>query len=67
MFRCNNSVCVESKHLCDYSDDCGDRTDEDNCGEISQRPWKQRDLNLEISTCSVLEQSKWKKKKKKDS
>lgn len=46
MFRCNNSVCVESKHLCDYSDDCGDRSDENDCGEISQRSWQQRDLNF---------------------
>lgn len=36
MFKCNNSVCVEKNHLCDYSDDCGDDSDENNCGEISQ-------------------------------
>ncbi|TNM98369.1 hypothetical protein fugu_014615 [Takifugu bimaculatus] len=31
MFKCINSVCVESNQLCDYSDDCGDRSDEINC------------------------------------
>lgn len=37
LFRCNNSACVVTNHLCDYSDDCGDRSDEDDCGEISQQ------------------------------
>lgn len=36
MFTCNNSVCVEVSRVCDYSDDCGDRSDESECGEISQ-------------------------------
>lgn len=36
MFMCNNSVCVEPNRVCDFSDDCGDRSDENNCGEISQ-------------------------------
>lgn len=61
MFKCNNSVCVESKNLCDYGDDCGDRSDENDCGEISQRPWQQPDRNLKYSPhgrCSILEQSK---------
>lgn len=34
MFKCINSVCIESNHLCDYSDDCGDHSDEIDCGEI---------------------------------
>ncbi|XP_069014100.1 apical endosomal glycoprotein [Embiotoca jacksoni] len=32
MFMCNNKVCVDPKHLCDFSDDCGDGSDENNCG-----------------------------------
>lgn len=36
MFMCNNSVCVERNQVCDFSDDCGDRSDENSCGEISQ-------------------------------
>lgn len=66
MFRCNNSVCVESKHLCDYSDDCGDRSDETDCGKISERWWQHCDLNLKFSTCgrySILEQNKTEKKR----
>ncbi|KAG7228996.1 hypothetical protein INR49_013229 [Caranx melampygus] len=30
-FRCNNSVCVEHSQVCDFSDDCGDWSDENNC------------------------------------
>lgn len=36
MFTCNNSVCVEHNLVCDFSDDCGDQSDESNCGETSQ-------------------------------
>ncbi|KAM8850746.1 MAM and LDL-receptor class A domain-containing protein 1 isoform 2-T2 [Spinachia spinachia] len=31
MFVCNNSVCVEHNQVCDFSDDCGDWSDERNC------------------------------------
>ncbi|XP_061652622.1 MAM and LDL-receptor class A domain-containing protein 2 isoform X2 [Phyllopteryx taeniolatus] len=31
MFTCNNSVCVEKNRVCDFTDDCGDWTDESNC------------------------------------
>ncbi|XP_071348966.1 MAM and LDL-receptor class A domain-containing protein 2 isoform X2 [Trachinotus anak] len=31
MFTCNNSVCVEYNQVCDFSDDCGDWSDENNC------------------------------------
>ncbi|KAK1879509.1 MAM and LDL-receptor class A domain containing protein 1 [Dissostichus eleginoides] len=31
MFTCNNSVCVGLNQVCDFSDDCGDRSDENNC------------------------------------
>ncbi|MED6241113.1 hypothetical protein ATANTOWER_028659 [Ataeniobius toweri] len=30
-FMCNNSVCVDPNHVCDFSDDCGDWSDEINC------------------------------------
>lgn len=33
MFQCNNSVCVEPSRICDFTDDCGDRSDEMDCGE----------------------------------
>nr|XP_023010426.2 MAM and LDL-receptor class A domain-containing protein 1 [Maylandia zebra] len=31
VFTCNNSVCVDTNHVCDFSDDCGDWSDENNC------------------------------------
>nr|XP_046265191.1 MAM and LDL-receptor class A domain-containing protein 1 isoform X2 [Scatophagus argus] len=31
MFTCNNTVCVEHSQVCDFSDDCGDWSDENNC------------------------------------
>ncbi|XP_054624893.1 MAM and LDL-receptor class A domain-containing protein 1 [Dunckerocampus dactyliophorus] len=31
MFTCNNSICVEKKRVCDFTDDCGDWSDEINC------------------------------------
>ncbi|XP_059201290.1 MAM and LDL-receptor class A domain-containing protein 1-like [Centropristis striata] len=34
MFTCNNTVCVEHNQMCDFSDDCGDRSDEKNCGGV---------------------------------
>ncbi len=33
---CNNGACVGHNQVCDFSDDCGDSSDESSCGEISQ-------------------------------
>ena len=31
-FTCANNVCVPSESVCDFVDDCGDFSDETNCG-----------------------------------
>ncbi|KAK1172074.1 MAM and LDL-receptor class A domain-containing protein 2-like isoform X2 [Acipenser oxyrinchus oxyrinchus] len=30
-FKCSNSACIEMSRICDFSDDCGDRSDELDC------------------------------------
>ncbi|XP_048866511.1 MAM and LDL-receptor class A domain-containing protein 1 isoform X9 [Brienomyrus brachyistius] len=30
-FRCSSGVCVEHRRVCDFTDDCGDRSDETDC------------------------------------
>lgn len=49
-FQCANGVCVSLEWKCDSMDDCGDYSDEANCGEEEQRgrtvPNKQTDSFL---------------------
>ena len=33
-FTCNNGRCVDERGRCDNIDDCGDSSDENNCGII---------------------------------
>ncbi|CAF1456361.1 unnamed protein product, partial [Rotaria sordida] len=35
-FNCSNGNCIHQDNLCDYSDDCGDNTDENSCEKYVQ-------------------------------
>ncbi|CAF4840990.1 unnamed protein product, partial [Rotaria sp. Silwood1] len=35
-FNCSNGNCIHQDNLCDYSDDCGDNTDENSCEKYIQ-------------------------------
>ncbi|XP_028283475.1 MAM and LDL-receptor class A domain-containing protein 2 [Parambassis ranga] len=37
MFKCGNNVCVDPSRVCDFSDDCGDWSDEINCVDRTER------------------------------
>ncbi len=46
MFTCSNKVCVEQNRVCDYSDDCGDGTDEEFCGMTVGYSWVRIKYNV---------------------
>ncbi|XP_066300036.1 MAM and LDL-receptor class A domain-containing protein 1-like [Branchiostoma lanceolatum] len=45
-FRCSSLACVDSDRVCDYSDDCGDNSDELQCSNYPAR------CDFETSLCS---------------
>nr|XP_020490862.1 MAM and LDL-receptor class A domain-containing protein 1-like isoform X1 [Labrus bergylta] len=50
MFMCDNSVCIEHNQVCDYSDDCGDLSDEIKC---EQQGFEER-CSFERGLCSWM-------------
>ena len=43
-FHCDNKACILSVKVCDFRNDCGDLSDEKNCGECGHL-----DLKIVIS------------------
>ena len=33
-WKCTNGICVPKRHVCDGLDNCGDGSDETNCGKL---------------------------------
>ncbi|KAG9273992.1 MAM and LDL-receptor class A domain-containing protein 2-like [Astyanax mexicanus] len=54
-FTCSNRVCVEASRVCDFSDDCGDGSDEAHCDELG---YKQR-CSFEQGMCSWQSNEGW--------
>ncbi|KAI4891478.1 hypothetical protein NFI96_023830, partial [Prochilodus magdalenae] len=54
-FTCFNHVCVETSRVCDFSDDCGDGSDEARCEELG---YKQR-CSFEQGMCSWETNEEW--------
>ncbi|XP_072544730.1 apical endosomal glycoprotein [Salminus brasiliensis] len=54
-FTCSNRVCVDMGRVCDFSDDCGDKSDEAHCDELG---YKQR-CSFEQGMCSWEANEGW--------
>ena len=48
-FTCVNQVCVDRSRICDFSDDCGDMSDEASCGKYVAR------CNFEGGICNWIQ------------
>ncbi|XP_075546622.1 MAM and LDL-receptor class A domain-containing protein 1-like isoform X3 [Dermacentor variabilis] len=57
-FRCGNGACVMGYERCNYVDDCGDNSDEQNCGD------HRLSCNFDSSFCDWVPQAPADKKKK---
>ncbi|XP_031229155.1 MAM and LDL-receptor class A domain-containing protein 1 [Mastomys coucha] len=47
-FQCSNGVSLPSDHVCDFTDQCGDNSDEQQC-------WSYGRCNFEDGLCSMME------------
>jgi len=53
--RCNNNQCVPKAALCDFTDDCGDYSDEMNCTESVRCSFESSDpCQFEVDNLSVV-------------
>ncbi|KAL3247971.1 hypothetical protein MRX96_056747 [Rhipicephalus microplus] len=50
-FHCGNGVCIDSYERCNYVDDCGDNSDENDCGDYRMG------CNFDSSFCDWLPQA----------
>ncbi|KAB5549223.1 hypothetical protein PHYPO_G00064910 [Pangasianodon hypophthalmus] len=56
LFQCKLGGCVEERAVCDGTDDCGDRTDEENCGEYMSCNFEEDMCGWDVRSFSSL---KW--------
>ncbi|XP_069016310.1 apical endosomal glycoprotein [Embiotoca jacksoni] len=56
MQKCNHEGCVELRQVCDGTDDCGDGTDEQNCGEYQRCDFEEGLCSWDLRSISRL---KW--------
>ena len=53
-FTCDNGQCVRESNKCNGRDDCGDNSDEQNCGIYRNHTYKDRESLHEVLPIQVL-------------
>eukprot|EP00063_Salmo_salar_P009287 XP_013984122.1 PREDICTED: apical endosomal glycoprotein isoform X2 [Salmo salar] len=53
LLQCNREGCVEQHQVCDGTDDCGDKTDEQNCGGYWGCDFEEGVCNWDLRTLST--------------